>query len=65
MEAGPFGDGRSRHVEEVRLYRTLAGCGASKDILVHSRNEVDHWRDSLNHVLAPTLREGKVLYERP
>ena len=65
VEAGPFGDGRSRHAEEVRLYRALAGCGASTDVLVYSRDEVEYWRDSPNHVLARALREGKVLYERP
>ena len=66
VETEPFGGGgRSRHAEEVRLYRALAGCGIPKDILVYSRDEVDHWRDSLNHVLARALREGKVLYERP
>ena len=65
VEAGPFGDGRSRHSEEVRLYRALAGFDADADILVYCRDEVDHWRDSLNHVLARALREGKVLYERP
>ena len=65
VEAGPFDDGRSRHDEEVRLYRALAGCGASTDVLVYSRDDVDHWRDSLNHVLARALREGKVLHERP
>ena len=65
VEAGPFGGGRNRHAEEVRLYRALAGYSIPKDILVYSRDEVDHWRDSLNHVLARALREGKVLYERP
>ena len=64
VEAGPFGAGRSRHDEEARLYRALAGCGAPKDILVYSRDDVEHWRDSLNHVLARALREGRVLYER-
>ena len=64
VEAGPFGAGHSRHDEEARLYRALAGCGAPKDILVYSRDDVEHWRDSLNHVLARALREGKVLYER-
>ena len=64
VEAGPFGTGRSRHDEEARLYRALAGCGAPKDILVYSRDDVEQWRDSLNHVLARALREGKVLYER-
>ena len=65
VEAEPFGEGRSRHSEEVRLYRALAGCGASKDILVYCRDDVEYWRDSLNNVLARALREGKVLYERP
>ena len=37
----------------------------SKDILVYSRAEVEYWRDSLNHVVARALREGRVLYERP
>ena len=65
VEAEPFGAGRSRHAEEVRLYRALAGCGVSKDVLVYSRDEVEYWRDSLNNVLARALREGKTLYERP
>ena len=65
VETEPFGGGRNRYAEEVRLYRALAGCGAPTDVLVYSRDEVDHWRDSLNHVLARALREGKVLYERP
>ena len=65
VEAGPFGDRRSRHAEEVRLYRALAGFDADADILVYCRDEVDYWRDSLNHVLGRALREGKVLHERP
>ena len=65
VEAEPFGPGRDRGVEETRLWRALANFHVPKDILVYSRDEVDHWRDSLNHVLARALREGKVLYERP
>ena len=65
VESTPFGEGRSRGVEETRLWRALASFHISKDILVYSRDEVDYWRDSLNHVLARALREGKVLYERP
>ena len=64
IESAPLGQGRSRHTEEVRLYRALAGFHISKDILVYSREDVEYWRDSLNHVLARALREGKVLYER-
>ena len=65
VEAEPFGQDRSRYQEAVRLYKVLAGSGVSKDILVYSRDDVEYWRDSLNHVLARALREGRVLYERP
>ena len=64
IEAGPFGEGRSRLAEAARLYRALAGFEAEADVLVYSRDDVDRWRDSLNHVLARALREGRVLYER-
>ena len=65
VEAEPFGPERSRHKEMVRLYKVLADFPVSADVLVYSHEEVDYWRDSLNHVLARALREGKVLYERP
>ena len=64
VESEPFGQERSKRLEAARLYRTLSGFLVSKDILVYSRDEVDYWRDSLNHVLARALREGRVLYER-
>ena len=65
VEAEPFGPGRDRGAEETRLWRALAKFHVPKDILVYSRDEVEYWRNSLNHVLARALREGKVLYERP
>ncbi len=64
VESEPFGQARSRRLETARLYRTLSGFGVAKDILLYSRDEVDYWRDSINHVLARALREGRVLYER-
>ena len=64
VEAEPFGPERSRHKELVRLYHALAGFRVPADVLVYSHDDVDYWRDSLNHVLARALREGKVLYER-
>ena len=48
-----------------RLYKALSGFRPPTDILVFSQQDVEYWRDSLNHVLARALREGKVLYERP
>ena len=65
VEAEPFGPERSRHKELVRLYHALAGFRVPADVLVYSQEDIDYWRDSLNHVLARALREGKVLYERP
>ncbi len=64
VESMPFGADRDRGAEETRLWRALAQFHVPKDILVFSRAEADYWRDSLNHVLARALREGKVLYER-
>ena len=64
VEAEPFGPERSRHKELVRLYHALAGFRIPADVLVYSHDDVDYWRDSLNHVLARALREGKVLHER-
>ena len=64
VEAEPIGPKRSRHKEMVRLYHAVAGFPVAADVLVYSRDDVDYWRDSLNHVLARALREGKVLYER-
>ena len=64
VEAEPFGPERSRRQELVRLYHALVEFPVSTDILVYSYDDVAYWRDSLNHVLARALREGKVLYER-
>ena len=64
VEARPFGTGRDRRAEAVRLWRALAAFDVPTDLLVYSRDEVAYWRDSRNHVLARALREGRVLYER-
>lgn len=64
VESEPFGPGRSRHGEMVKLYHALADFRVATDVLVYSQDDVAYWRDSLNHVLARALREGKVLYER-
>lgn len=64
VESEPFGPGRSRHGEMVKLYNALAEFLVPADVLVYSQDDVAYWRDSLNHVLARALREGKVLYER-
>ena len=65
VEAEPFGPERSRYREMVRLSHALAGFRVAIDVLVYSQDDVEYWRDSLNHVLARALREGRTLYERP
>lgn len=65
IEAEPFGPERSRHSELVRLYGALSAFVVPADVLVYSLADVEYWRDSLNHVLARALREGRVVYERP
>ena len=62
VESEPFGPERSRHRELVRLYHAVAEFHVPADLLVFSHDDVDYWRDSLNHVLARALREGKVLH---
>lgn len=65
IEAEPFGPDRNKHQEMLRLGRALREFRVPKDILVFSNEEVEYWHDSLNHVLARALREGRILYERP
>jgi len=64
VESGEFDQTRSRRAELVRLWKALAHFMVAKDILVYSKEEVEQWRGSVNHVVANALREGKVLYER-
>lgn len=65
VEREPFGPGRSRWPEMVRLLNLSARLRIPTDFLVYSRDEVEEWRDSLNHVVGRCLREGRLLYERP
>jgi len=60
----PFAPGHSRQQEMARLWRLLARFAIAKDILIYSRDEIEHWRNTKNHVIAHALREGRVLYER-
>lgn len=48
----------------MRLYIALKGLNVSKDILLYSREEFDHWKSSTNHVIDRAVREGKVLYNQ-
>lgn len=64
IESGPFTPQHSRYQEAARLYLALRNLPVSKDLLVYSRDEFEHWKTSLNHVIGRAWREGKVLHER-
>jgi uncharacterized protein len=64
VERSPFGQGRTRRSEIKRLRRALWDFRVPIDILVYTEDEVTAWRDSVNHVIARSLREGRTLYER-
>jgi len=60
-----FGPRHSRWKELCRMEKGLRGFRLAKDILLYSTDEFNYWRDSLNHVVGRTVREGRLLYERP
>jgi len=65
VEDQQFGPGRNRWAELKRIRRALKPFRIPKDILVYSRDEFEKWEDSLNHIVARAVKEGKLLYERP
>lgn len=65
VESEPFSPQRSRRKEAARLHMALRGLALSKDILLYSRDEFNHWKNSLNHVVGRAHREGRVLHGRP
>jgi uncharacterized protein len=62
VETLPFGTGKDRRQEMTRIWKALSRFAVAKDILVYSRDEIERWRDARNHVIARSLREGKLLY---
>lgn len=55
-------DGVHRRKTAQRLYRTLAGLGIAKDIVVVSESDVRQFADEPSLVICPALREGRELY---
>jgi predicted nucleotidyltransferase len=64
VEDQEFGPARNRWSELKRIRKALRPFRVPKDILVYSRDEFEKWEDSVNHVIAHAVREGKLLYER-
>ncbi len=65
VETEAFSPQRSRRKEAARLYMALRRLGISKDILLYSRDEFEHWKNSMSHVVGRAYREGRVLHGRP
>ncbi|HAB51511.1 MAG: hypothetical protein A2315_05095 [Ignavibacteria bacterium RIFOXYB2_FULL_35_12] len=64
IEKGKFSKERSRWNETKKIRMALKDYKISKDILVFTEEEVNYWKDSINHIIPTCLEEGKVLYER-
>lgn len=64
IETEPFSPQRSRRKEVARLQMALRELPLSKDILLYSREEFEHWRNSLNHLAGRASREGRLLHGR-
>src|SRR5438046_1882675 len=64
VERDRFDSSRSRLQEIRRIRQALRRFRLTKDILVVSRDEVDEWKDSINHIIGRSIREGVMLYER-
>ena len=64
VEDQEFGPDRNRWSELKRIRKALKPFRVPKDILVYSQDEFETWEDSVNHIVAHAVREGKLLYER-
>jgi len=64
VDSKPFGEGRSRRKVLGDLSRALFDFEYPLDLLIFTREEVDEWQDSRNHIIGRALREGRILYER-
>jgi predicted nucleotidyltransferase len=63
VEDQEFGPQRSRWSELKRIRKALRPFRIPKDILVYSQDEFETWEDSINHIVAHAVREGRLLYE--
>ncbi|MEW6536825.1 MAG: nucleotidyltransferase domain-containing protein [Candidatus Auribacterota bacterium] len=64
VEDKPFGPERSRRKEVARISRLLSEFEIPMDILLFSKDEIDKWQHSKNHIVSEIMREGKLLHER-
>lgn len=65
VEDQQFGPNRNRWSELKRIRKVLKPFRVPKDILVYNRDEFEKWEESINHIVAHAVKEGKLIYERP
>lgn len=61
---GSYPTGRSRREALSRIRRALWDVPVPVDVILVTRAEVEQWKDAVNHVIARSLREGQVVYDR-
>jgi predicted nucleotidyltransferase len=54
----------SRWAESSLIRKALWRFPVPIDVLIFTPEEVDTWKDSTNHVIARSRREGRVVYDR-
>lgn len=62
-------NGKNGGIEKRRkklgnIYRSLSHIKIEKDILLFSTEEFEHWKNSINHMIANACKDGRILYER-
>ncbi|MFH0822918.1 MAG: nucleotidyltransferase domain-containing protein [Pseudomonadota bacterium] len=57
--------GGSRRAESSRIRKALWRFPVPIDLLLFTPEEIEKWKDALNHVIARSIREGRILYDRP
>ena len=64
VEKELFGRKKSRRNEIIKIREALSKFRLPKDILVYDKDEFDEREGSTNHIIAKSLKEGEILYER-
>lgn len=61
---GSFTPEHTRQGDLRRIRQALRHFRLPVDVLLYSRDEIAAWRQSPNHVIGRSLREGLTVYER-
>ena len=64
VQERPFQNEQARADALVQAWEALAPFRVPTDLLLYSEDEVTHWADTTNHLIARAMRSGTVVYER-